>query len=96
MDLLTLLLILLGVILGVVVGYFFAHNSLTKKQDQARQSAHYIISEANKEAESLKKKSWLKLKKKINKLEIILIVKLEREEVTYKSKKQDYFKKKKI
>lgn len=62
MDLLTLLLILLGVILGVVVGYFFAHNSLTKKQDQARQSAHYIISEANKEAESLKKEKLIEAK----------------------------------
>lgn len=62
MDLLTLLLILLGVILGVVVGYFFAQNSLTKKQDQARQSAHYILSEANKEAESLKKEKLLEAK----------------------------------
>src|SRR5699024_10411843 len=61
-DLLTLLLILLGVILGVVVGYFFAQNSLTKKQDQTRQSADYILSEANKEDERLKKEKLLEAK----------------------------------
>ena len=64
MNLLALLLILLGIILGVVVGYFVARNLLHQKQLQARQTADDIIRQGNKEAENIKKKSYLKQKKK--------------------------------
>ena len=49
-------------ILGVVIGYFIVNNLLTKKQQQARTSAEHIISEAEKEAENLKKEKLLQAK----------------------------------
>ncbi|CAD2079024.1 ribonuclease Y [Jeotgalicoccus meleagridis] len=62
MDLLDILFILIGMILGVVIGYFIVNNLLTKKQQQARTSAEHIISEAEKEAENLKKEKLLQAK----------------------------------
>ena len=62
MNLLSLLLILLGIILGVVVGYIVARNLLHQKQVQARQTADDIVSYANKEADNIKKKNYLRQK----------------------------------
>lgn len=62
MDLMNILFILIGIILGVVIGYFIVNNMLTKKQQQARTSADHIISEAEKEADNLKKEKLLEAK----------------------------------
>ena len=62
MDLMNILFILIGIILGVVIGYFIVNNMLTKKQQQARTSAEHIISEAEKEADNLKKEKLLEAK----------------------------------
>ncbi|MFC3388794.1 ribonuclease Y [Salinicoccus sesuvii] len=55
-------LILLGIILGVVIGYFIVRNTLTKRQQEARNSAEHIINEAKKQGESLKKEKLLEAK----------------------------------
>ncbi|WP_020008624.1 ribonuclease Y [Salinicoccus albus] len=62
MDMIDIFLILLGIILGVVIGYFIVRDILTKRQQKARNSAENIISEAEKEAESLKKEKLLEAK----------------------------------
>ncbi|GAA3719358.1 ribonuclease Y [Salinicoccus jeotgali] len=62
MDMIDIFLILLGIFLGVVIGYFIVKNILTKKQQEARVSAEHIISEANKQAENLKKEKLLEAK----------------------------------
>src|SRR5690625_3163449 len=61
-------LILLGIILGVVVGYFIVRNTLTKRQQEARTSAEHIISEAEKEADSLRKEKLLEAKEETQNL----------------------------
>ncbi len=66
MNLLSLLLILLGIILGVVVGYIVARNLLHQKQVQARQTADDIVSYANKEADNIKKKNYLRQRREPN------------------------------
>ncbi|RAI82781.1 ribonuclease Y [Macrococcoides goetzii] len=82
MELLTLLYILLGIILGVGVGYVLAKNSLTNQQNQARTTAEHIISEANKEAESLKKEKLLEAKEENQ-------VRSDRLEAEYKERRSD-------
>ena len=66
MNLLSLLLILLGIILGVVGGYVVARNLLLQKQSQARQTAEDIVNQAHKEADNIKKRNYLRQKKKPN------------------------------
>lgn len=61
-------LILLGIILGVVIGYFIVRNTLTKRQQEARTSAEHIISEAEKEADSLRKEKLLEAKEETQNL----------------------------
>ncbi|GAB3070122.1 ribonuclease Y [Salinicoccus sesuvii] len=62
MDMIDIFLILLGIILGVVIGYFIVRNTLTKRQQEARNSAEHIINEAKKQGESLKKEKLLEAK----------------------------------
>ena len=62
MSLTILLFILLSIIIGVAIGYFVAKNVLTNQQIQARTTADFIVAEANKEAESLKKEKLLEAK----------------------------------
>ncbi len=62
MSLTILLFILLSIIIGVAIGYFVAKNVLTNQQIQARTTADFIVTEANKEAESLKKEKLLEAK----------------------------------
>lgn len=68
MELIDIFLILLGLILGVVIGYFIVKSNLTKKQQEARNSADHIIKEAEKEAESLKKEKLLEAKEENQRL----------------------------
>ncbi|HIW11906.1 MAG TPA: ribonuclease Y [Candidatus Salinicoccus stercoripullorum] len=68
MDMIDIFLILLGIILGVVIGYFIVRNTLTKRQQEARTSAEHIISEAEKEADSLRKEKLLEAKEETQNL----------------------------
>lgn len=91
-----LLYILLGILVGVAAGYYLAKTNLTNQQIQARQTGEHIVKEARKEAESLKKKSCLKLKKNISCAAIVWKTNIAIDASIFQDKKQDYFKRRKL
>lgn len=96
MNLLDLLLILLGIILGVVVGYFLARNILHQKQIQARQTANDIIKQGQKEADNIKKEKLLEAKEENQIIREQVEQSYVKDVVSFKDKKPEIFKKRKI
>ena len=78
-------------IIGLVVGAYFSKKSADRRQADAKQTAHQIVEDANKEADILKKEALLEAREEIHsqKNEMEWEIKEQRQEVSLQESRLD-------